>query len=978
MSQSLTGTTGQMRVLLKSANIKIFRALLSIASAALLIRVMGMFNQIIVTARFGEGATMDAYFVASTLPIFLAQLIQAAVEASVIPVYSRVRTRGGKEQASILFSTLLNLLIISTALLTVAMLIFRQQVILISAPALDPLRTALAYNLTPIIFPVLLLMVIVGFLECILNAEGQFGWPAYAGLVIPVTTAILVVAFGKSQGVMMLCIGTLLGLCLQLCIIVLRARQASIVYRPVLDVRNKEIVLILGAAWPVLCGALISQASPLVDQIFASYFSTGSISALSYALKLISVPTGVIIVSVGRAALPYLSRQAAIHDLKAFKGTFRLYLWYLGIGTTLLSVFVLLLAHPLVQILFQHGAFTANDTDRTATILRGFVIGLAPMSLGFITANAFSALGKTRVLLFFSVFSVIANFVFDYIFAQLWQGFGIALATSAVYICSMCLLLFILRRTIGRLDLLTPPIEIVTMIRKIRNSYELHQQVIRIGLTLVVFSVGILGVFQNAIYTLRISLGLVAVLAFLRYRYTLLVVWVTIDVFIGTTLPFFNGSNLDTGLTASTLLLLVFMPLNQTFMRMPALGLMVAFLLWVFTSIGFSAIGVSAFLTEWLIRIDFVAISVLTIQLITTRQRMLRIIDVTLIICSIICVYGIYGYFTKQNGEYDDTIANLFRIGSTFGYNAPTLALFLTLILPLAIYRAFTVQGYKRVAILLASLLFVVTLLMTFARTAFISVPLSIIVMSFFLPVRRMRNIFLATVFALGVVTVIVATVYHLPIFERFFSQDILTLNNRTYIWQAILDHFDATQLLGNGLDASNLLIARLQAGYRGAASPHNLFLGALYDHGMIGATMLIGVFVVLFVSLIRGALRTRGEQRIVFATAIAVTINMVMLNLDSNDFWNQGIGIYFWIIVALPFALCWSNSAQASDDDEGIEDKETIPHITIVRGGSAVEIGSCRDYGNAVEIDPKRENEGAEVEEPVVVPQFSLPFYMY
>src|SRR5712692_339825 len=66
MSQSLSGTTGQMRVLLKSANTKIFRALLSIASAALLIRVMGMFNQIIVTARFGEGATMDAYFEAST------------------------------------------------------------------------------------------------------------------------------------------------------------------------------------------------------------------------------------------------------------------------------------------------------------------------------------------------------------------------------------------------------------------------------------------------------------------------------------------------------------------------------------------------------------------------------------------------------------------------------------------------------------------------------------------------------------------------------------------------------------------------------------------------------------------------------------------------------------------------------------------------------------------------------------------------
>jgi hypothetical protein len=141
---------------------------------------------------------------------------------------------------------------------------------------------------------------------------------------------------------------------------------------------------------------------------------------------------------------------------------------------------------------------------------------------------------------------------------------------------------------------------------------------------------------------------------------------------------------------------------------------------------------------------------------------------------------------------------------------------------------------------------------------------------------------------------------------------------------------------------------------------------------------MLIGVFVVLFISLIRGALRTTGEQRIVFATAIAVTINMVMLNLDSNDIWNQGIGIYFWIIVALPFALCWSTSAQSSENNQGITELDTIPNLEIVMNGSLVEIGSCRDYGNAVEIDPKRENEGTEVEEPVMVPQFSLPFYMY
>ena len=174
MSQSFSNTTGQMAaIVLKSANSKIFRALLSIASAALLIRVMGMFNQIIVTARFGEGAAMDAYIIASTLPMILAQLITGSIEVSVIPIYTRIRTRGRKEEASRLFSTLLNLLLLGSAMLTIGMLLFHTSVIHLTAPALDPLRAGIAGNLTLFIYPVLLFMVIIGFLESILSPFAQ-------------------------------------------------------------------------------------------------------------------------------------------------------------------------------------------------------------------------------------------------------------------------------------------------------------------------------------------------------------------------------------------------------------------------------------------------------------------------------------------------------------------------------------------------------------------------------------------------------------------------------------------------------------------------------------------------------------------------------------------------------------------------------------------------------------------------------------
>src|SRR5258707_7015173 len=111
-SGSLSTTSPRLAAMpAKSVHKQIFRALLTLSTAALLIRVMGMLNQIVVTKRFGAGATMDAYFVASTLPLLMATLLSTSVESSVIPVYARVRAHG-KERASILFSTLLNPLLL--------------------------------------------------------------------------------------------------------------------------------------------------------------------------------------------------------------------------------------------------------------------------------------------------------------------------------------------------------------------------------------------------------------------------------------------------------------------------------------------------------------------------------------------------------------------------------------------------------------------------------------------------------------------------------------------------------------------------------------------------------------------------------------------------------------------------------------------------------------------------------------------------
>ncbi len=943
MSQTLTHSAKVTAVRLKAANRNIFRALLSLSSAALLVRLAGMMNQVVASSQFGAGAMMDAYFVAYTLPTVVANLFIGAIEGSVIPVYTLVRAQGSKKRTSRFFSTLLNLFFLITLLLTIFLIIFRRQVVLFSAPALDPFRATAATALAPYMDPVILLMVVVALLEFIFNVEGQFGWPAYAGVLVPVTTVILVIAAGNAKGVVVLCIGMVLGLCLQLGVFVIRVKRAKLVYQPVLDLRTPEIGKIFVALWPAFLSGLIGQASPLVDQVFASLLTTGSISALSYSLKIVSVFSGVIFASVGRAALPYLSRQAADHDLKAFKATLRFYLWIVGWGMAAISVFMLLFAHPIVQLLFQHGAFTADDTNRTATTFIGFVFGLTPMALGFVTSRAFNALGKNRALIGVSIFSVVANAVFDYIFAHFWQSQGIALSTSAVYFCTMFILFITLSRVIGKLHILTPPAELLQLRHKIRFSWlhlspDLRRQMMRFCIAMGVFFAGIVGNLFNSAYTLRIALGSVLIVALLRYRYALLIAWVTLDAFIGSTLSFFDGNHLETGLTVPTLLVMFFLPVRNSFKRMPALIFLSLYLLWIFASIGISAIGMGAFLTTWLIYLDCLMVAVLTIDVLSTPERLHLVADVIILIATYVALYGIDGYITKHNGQVDPTTF-LFRIYSIYSA-APSLALFFSIIIPLAIYRAFILRGFKRVAMSLAVLSLLIATILTFSRGAFVSIPLSIGVFILFLPSRKMKATLLSS---LAVVTAGIfglSTIFNIPILSRFLNGDLASFNGRTYLWQALLSRFQPEQLLGNGLNASTILLANLYGGVIVTTAPSNLFIGTLYDHGIIGLGLLLLIFAALFINLIRGIVRTKGEQRLLFVVALSILVSVLFEAIEVDDFWTQAIGLYFWVIVAFPFALCWSRQERLSHVgvDGGIEsepgdvsERMTIPQMEAI-----------------------------------------------
>jgi O-antigen ligase len=401
------------------------------------------------------------------------------------------------------------------------------------------------------------------------------------------------------------------------------------------------------------------------------------------------------------------------------------------------------------------------------------------------------------------------------------------------------------------------------------------------------------------------------------YPYGVIMAWIALDALIGSEVPLlapFQGRHLLSLLTAATLPLMLVTPLRPAFRRMPALPWLFVYLLWVFLGIGRSPLGLRQFLTLWLVDLCFGAIAVLAIQHATTKARLHGLIDAALAQMTVLAAYGVYGWFAVKHGVYDLHIPHIYRTGSFLRQPLP-LAFVLTTMFPLALYRTVTAgRLIARAGGLACMLTMLVATALTFSRGPTISFAIGGLVALWAVP-SLARFWFLAGPALLWAIQLATGWWLRLPLAQRFQSRDVTTLNSRTVVWRGLLEHVRPGHVLGEGLGASTALIRRL--GLHVARSAHNLFLATLYDHGIIGLLLLVAVFVAVLWCLARPSSSESPDRRFLRAAMLASATNVVITSVLHTELWTQSIGLYVWLILALPFARCWDDEARGARDHE-------------------------------------------------------------
>ncbi len=432
----------------------LLRNFATVGGATAVSRVLGFGRDIMMAAALGTGPVADAFFVAFRFPnLFRRLFAEGAFNAAFVPLFTRALEEGGETAArrfgSESLSALLTVLLIFIALAEIAMPILMYAL----APGFsdDPEKFDLAILLTRIAFPYLALASLLALFSGILNARGKFAAAAFApallNVVFIIALAIILLtdhAETRDAGILLSWV-VLIGGVAQLFTVIWAARDAGIDLR-ILRPRLTPGVRRLGRL--VLPGALaggVTQINIVVGTIIAS-LSAGAVSYLYYADRVYQLPLGIVGIAIGVVLLPDIARQLQSGNETSANETQNRALEF-SIALTLPAAIALaVVAEPIIQVLFERGAFTAADTRETSAALIAFATGLPAFVLVKVFQPAFFAREDTKTPMWFAGISVVVNIAGSLALFSSLEHVGIAIATSAAGWVNAGLLAWRLRR----------------------------------------------------------------------------------------------------------------------------------------------------------------------------------------------------------------------------------------------------------------------------------------------------------------------------------------------------------------------------------------------------------------------------------------------------------------------------------------------------------------------------------------------------
>ena len=437
-----------------------------VASAAVLLsRVSGLLREMVLARVFGASLAWDAFGVGFRIPNLTRDLFaEGALSAAFVPTFVETLKTKGKQEAAELAHHVGTAILLFVGLFCLLGIAASPWFVSLLTSNWSPDKTALAVNLTRIMFPFLLLVALAAQAMGVLNSLNQFAVPALSSTFFNVgsLTAGLLLGFlvGPRLGfspIAGMAMGVVFGGFLQLAVQVPSLYRSGFPFRLRLNFQHPGLRQIFRLMGPAILGNAAVQINVLVNTWFAQSIvdpvrgQDGPVSWLNYAFRFMQLPLGLFGVAIATATLPAISASVASKDMDEFRETLARSLGLVFLLTVPSSVGMVVLGRSIVGAIYEGHKFVAYDTHQTAVALACYSIGLAGYAAIKVLAPAFYTLSDSRTPMLVSLASIGVNFgvaVALVRYAHLGPA-GLALSTSSVAMVSFVVLFELLRRRIG-------------------------------------------------------------------------------------------------------------------------------------------------------------------------------------------------------------------------------------------------------------------------------------------------------------------------------------------------------------------------------------------------------------------------------------------------------------------------------------------------------------------------------------------------
>ncbi|MBC7330157.1 murein biosynthesis integral membrane protein MurJ [bacterium] len=406
-----------------------FQASILLMFFSFLSKALGYVREMAIAGYFGARYFTDAFFLAQIIPLLGGTLVTMAFPLVFIPFYLSEREKS-EESAQKLASSIFWGVILYSILAIFLIILFSWPICRAIAPGFSDVQLSLLRRFLIVLSPLIFFQSLAGFFTAYLQARKHFLSPAFAGFLVNIPIISFLFLLARQLPFESLAIGFNLGYFAYSFVLFPFALLFGFNPFASFNFFHPHIKRFFLLLLPIVIGSSLSYIDMLIARALASKVGEGVVSALNYSYRLMGIPLGIMAGSIGTAVFPFMSSKAALLDSEAVakettRGLYATWLISLPVG-----VFFFVLSQPVIRLMFERGAFTAEATKITADMLAFFSLGIPAMTGWGIATRAFYSLQDTITPLKIGFYQILIDLVLLFTLPQIIGYKGLPLATS--------------------------------------------------------------------------------------------------------------------------------------------------------------------------------------------------------------------------------------------------------------------------------------------------------------------------------------------------------------------------------------------------------------------------------------------------------------------------------------------------------------------------------------------------------------------